>query len=43
MFAGKTFTFDRTVEHCFGASGLIAISIAQFALYADSNLERGQC
>lgn len=31
LTAYKTFTSDRTVEHCFGSSGLIAISIAQWA------------
>ena len=38
----RMFTFDRTMERCFGASGLIAISFAQFALYATSNLEATQ-
>lgn len=42
LAAFETFTFDRTVEHCFGAAGLIAISIAQWALYAVSDLEPGQ-
>jgi hypothetical protein len=26
-------SFQATMEHCFGKSGLIAISVAQFALY----------
>jgi sodium-coupled neutral amino acid transporter 11 len=28
-------SFQGTVEHCFGKPGLIAISIAQWALYGD--------
>lgn len=29
-------SFQGTVEHCFGRPGLIAISVAQWALYVDS-------
>lgn len=33
-------SFQATMEHCYGKSGLIAISIAQWALYVVSSVSR---